>query len=255
MTKKEKKAAAKTQPPMPQQPSLARKIYERLPLLPFLDRSTSTIAYACIFGYLFFMLYIFLAMPPVQLESSIIESPLAKNSPLMLLAGETYAYELSGTVVEGANRQVLYAVRSSSNCPGILVAERTSNFASSECLSKTTGNAFNDPLQLNSSTGNQSFLIFSPWMLAVSENFNWQATSITSAAGVEMRFTTSLESLGKKEVAGREAYEITVTSPALGSKSTYFIDAEKRVLLSAESGNLTVRLVKAPFALNWLNEE
>lgn len=254
MKGKEKKTLAKNQAqPATSQPSIFRKIYGNLPLLPLLDRSTSAIAYACIFGYLLFMLYVFLAMPPVQLSSSIVEAPLSKNSPLMLFAGEAYAYELSGAMVGAPNKKVVYGVRSSSACPGILVTEQTSEFASSECLSRQTGNAVGDHLQRNSSTGNQSFLLFSPWMLAVSDNFSWQAASTTSAARVEMRFTTSLKSIGKKEVAGRQAYEISVTSPVLGSASNYFIDAEKRVLLSAESGNLSVRLIKAPFELNWSN--
>ncbi|MEM2138017.1 MAG: hypothetical protein QW568_02925 [Candidatus Anstonellaceae archaeon] len=252
---KEKKTPAKNQAqPATSQPSIFRKIYNSLPLLPLLDRSTSAIAYACIFGYILFMLYVFLAMPPVQLSSSIVEAPLAKNSPLMLFAGETYAYELSGEMVAAPNKKVVYGISSSSSCPGILVTEQASEFASSECLSKQTGNAVNDERQLNSSTGNQSFLLFSPWMLAVSDNFSWQAASTTSAAGVEMRFTTSLKSFGKKEIAGRQAYEISVASPALSSASKYFIDAEKRVLLYAESGNLTVRLIKAPFELHWSNK-
>ncbi len=227
-------------------------IYNRLPLIPFLDRQTSAIAYACIAAYLAILLFSFLSTPPATVQMQLRELPLQKNSGLRLLAGESYAYELSSPGIPGASQRVVYDVASYAGCRGLAVAEKSQAGAYSVCL-LPSGNAQNDPEVLNSSTGNLTLLLFAPWMLAASENFTWGTQTTLSSYGVDMGFTTSFLSTGEKAVAGRKAFQIRVASEfsSQPGSATYYIDEDKRVLLLAEAGNLSIKLVSAPFALNW----
>lgn len=256
---KEKKRNSRPIPPsqsatLARQQNLPKKIYAWLPVIPYLDRSTSAIAYLSIACYFLFTAYVFFTMPRPEFASTLYESPLSKNSQVRLLPGERYSYLVSSSLGTAAI-PVIYEVKSVPTCAGIFLAEQAEGYAASACISRQTGNALDDLLQLNSSTGNQSFLVFSPWMLAVSENFLWQTTSTVSAGGLSINFPVLLRSFGKRALAGRDAYEVSASSGVTGLQSTYYIDAEKRVLLLAKSGNLTVQLVSAPFVLNWSERE
>jgi hypothetical protein len=123
----------------------------------------------------------------------------------------------------------------------------------SACV-KESGNSADDSFRTDLSLGNQSFLLFSPWMLAVSDNFSWQVNATVSAGAAQLSLPILFASKGEKEIAGRRAFEISISSE-LGDSSTAYIDAEKRVLLLADFGNASARLVSAPFPLNWSSKQ
>ncbi len=140
----------------------------------------------------------------------------------------------------------------SSYCKGLLVSESAKEGQlHSVCITRS-GNLEGDLFQLNFSLGNQSILLFSPWMLAASDNFSWQVQTTISTGTANINMPINFKSLGIKQLAGRQAYEISVQSD-FSPPLKYYIDSEKRVLLYADFGNASVKLVSAPFSLNWTN--
>jgi len=219
--------------------------YQKVPEFPYLDRATTLILVVCVLGYLGFTAYVFLSMPPVQIEAKLSEGALDKNMQLAILPGENYAYSINSP--DGA-QGIAYAARSSPSCAGVLVAEKSGNAGQEVCILK---NGLLSGGSANTNYGNQSILLFSPWMLAASENFSWRVDAVYSSNGIEMSIPTYFMSKGKAQLAGREAYEIDVGDSPANSSARFFIDSQKRVLLYADLGNVTVRMASAPFALNW----
>jgi len=223
-----------------------RALYLRLPALPYLDRQTTAILLVSFALYALFALWVMLSNPVGEMAAIVQEAQLVKNSRLMLLPGEYYEYEFSSPT---GFQRIGYQVSKSSQCNGTLVSGGLSSQRVSACLSPS-GNLAGDYPQFNSSLGNQSMPLFSPWMLAVSDNFSWQVNTSMSIASAKVSLPTTFRSLGKKIVAGRSAFEIVVESE-IGQPSRYYVDAEKRVLLYADFGNVTAKLVSAPFPLGW----
>ena len=233
----------KTEPKPQDALAILQSLYGKFPVFPYLDRATSALLIFCVAAYFIFIAFVFFASP-VQIAQQVHEDPIYKNTQLQLVPGERYAYQLSSP--DGQNL-VSYTIGKSASCQGTVVVEDSSG--TTLCLSKS-GNLMQPGFEsLNSSFLNQSILLFSPWMLAASDTFSWKFDNTVSAAGTQVSFPVALRSQGRKTVAGREAFEIGVTS--MGEASTFYIDAEKRVLLSIDAANVSVKLVSAPFALNW----
>ena len=222
--------------------------YQHVPVFPYLDRATTLILIICVLGYFGFTAYIFLNTSPVDIEAKILEGNLTKNSALALLPGERYLYDLQSP--DGV-QQVAYGVGSSPSCEGVVVAEAAGQSSQSICILKIGMLTGTEGRAGNANFGNQSILLFSPWMLAASENFSWHVDNVYSAHGVEMTITTLFESKGKQQLAGRDVYEIDIGDSSGAAPARFFIDSDKRVLLFADLGNVTARLASAPFALDW----
>jgi hypothetical protein len=219
--------------------------YGKVPVFPYLDRATSLILIVSVLGYLGLTAYIYFSTSPAQIEAALVEGKLEKNSLLLLSDGESYVYFVESP---DGKQTVSYTVHASVGCSGVMVAEKTDLGTGEICILK---NGFLPDSGINTNYGNQSILLFSPWMLAASENFSWRVDTVYKSNGLEMSFPAYFASEGETEIAGRNAYEITVGEGAGGSSARFFVDAEKRVLLYADLGNVTVKMVSAPFELNW----
>ncbi|MFA6908144.1 MAG: hypothetical protein WC263_04945 [Candidatus Micrarchaeia archaeon] len=222
--------------------------YRRVPVFPYLDRATTLVMIACVLGYLGFTAYIMLSMPPSAIEARLLEGNLSKNSALMLSPGERYVYDLEGAADA---QRVGYAISASPSCAGVVVSEQAGQQSQEMCILRNGMLSGAGDGAANANFGNQSILLFSPWMLAASENFSWSVDSVYSSQGMEMTITTRFESKGKRQLAGREAYEIDVGDTSGAAPARFYIDSGKRVLLFADLGNVTARLSSAPFALDW----
>ena len=133
------------------------------------------------------------------------------------------------------------------------IVEQGPSGQSSRCV-LPSGNLADEGFgSVNSGFGNLSVILFSPWMLAVSDNFSWQVNTTVSGAGVQIDMPLYMRSEGMKTVAGREAYEIAVQSEGQ-PPATFYVDASKRVALLVQDGNSSAQLVSAPFALDWGNQ-
>jgi hypothetical protein len=223
-------------------------LYRRLPKLPFIDKDTSAILIISVLLYALFMAGVYLTTPHDQLHAILTEGKLSKNMQLALLPGEQYSYDISAA---GKTERLQYDVQPSSICDIMVVESASQGQGAHVCLNHQ-GNQWDDPYQLNFSLGNQSMLLFSPWMLAASDDFSWQVDTVFSTGSAEISMPVNFKSLGTKKIAGRGAYEISLSSE-IAPSSTYYIDSEKRVLLFADFGNVSARLVSAPFPLNWSN--
>ncbi len=210
--------------------------------MPFLDRQTSAILYACTAAYLLFVFYLALTPLNDKYTLAISESPLHKNAELALLPGEKYTYA-AGQGGEG--EQLSYKVQKTPGCGGITLLEADSAY----CLSES-GNLENDPEQYNFTLGNSTGILFLPWMLAVSDDFSWKVSSEYSNGYFNLRAQTNFSSQGKTRAFGRDAYKIVSVSNMAPEPVYYYIDAGKRVLLLATSGNVSIRLASAPFELD-----
>ena len=252
-TKKEveaSKSLAMRIPPLP--PKISKivafldSLYNKIPIIPYLDRPTSALFFLAAILYAAFVASVFISSP-VQMQQQVSEDPLAKNTHLQILPGEKYVY--SGDSGSGA-QSLTYQVYSNSSCSGAFVYEKEAQ--TGLCLSQAGNIEGSGVPALNSSYGNQSMLLFSPWMLAVTDSFSWGFTNGMSAGGTSVSLPVTLTSHGRKTVAGRETFVISV-APYAGNPSTLYIDSQKRVLVEAVSQNVSVKLVSAPFALNWSN--
>jgi hypothetical protein len=211
-----------------------------------LDRETSAVAYFALAAYLAVILGAALFSGPASLEKmqfSNSEGPLAKNTKLQLLPGETYGYEVEG---DFPAQQIIYRASKSPGCRGLLLADESGS--TSEACVLPDGTAEGSDAS-NMSLGNGSMLVFSPWMLAASDSLSWKIDTATPSGPMQIRFQTAIRSLGSKNAYGRPAYKIEQDSE-LGGKATMYVDKEKRVLLYLSFGNSTARLVSAPFQLN-----
>ncbi len=227
-----------------------RQLYLALPVLPLADRSTSAILYASVAAYLAFTAYLFLSIPKIEPQLSLYEFAISKNALLQLQPGESYSYRVFSP--EG-DFTVYYDIRDSPSCTGVVVVERLPSETTSRCV-LPSGNLAQDGYgNVNWGMGNQSILLFSPWMLAASENFTWEVTAEISAGGAVIEMPARFNSLGKKEIAGREAFEVLVGASG-EAPAKFTVDAQKRVTLSFDSkDNFRARLMQAPFPLAWGN--
>jgi hypothetical protein len=177
-----------------------KSLYGRLPVLPFLDRETSAMLIIALAAYLAFTLWVVLSSP-LSSHPVFSEAPLAKNALLALRPGESYSYQLSAP---GNSQQLGYRTFLSPSCGGIEVEELGVQPGQQVCLTPS-GNIEGDWLQLNSSLGNSSILLFAPWMLAVSDSFTWQVNAAISTGAADLQVPITFRSHGSRTVAGRPA--------------------------------------------------
>ncbi len=94
------------------------------------------------------------------------------------------------------------------------------------------------------------FFFFSPWMLAISENFSWRA-ELRNGLTHEAISNFSAACTAVKTIMGRRACEVRVReSGAFGNNErTLWVDEKTRIVLKEEGLNYSVILVKAWFPL------
>jgi hypothetical protein len=226
--------------------SFANGAYMKLPNYPIIERSGVALLLFCIAAYAIFVAYVFFATPQISVDISTVAGPLAKNSALAVMPGESYAYEIP---VQGTAMRLRYRVSSSPLCSGAVVEETYANDRMELCIlpNGTLQDEGKDDFD------NRSIHLFSPWMLAASDDFEWKVETVSRAQGFEMRSAAYFSGAGGAKAGGRDAYRIELRMGSENSTplGTLFVDKEKRILLSAEGNGQTIRLVEAPFALNW----
>jgi hypothetical protein len=215
-----------------------------------LDRITSAILILCIFGYLFFTAAVMFMLPPVVPTLSTTQGQLAPTAQLAIAPGEQYVYSAVDT---SGSTNLTYTISNSPSCSGPAISETTLNSTFEQCASDIGSGA-----QESIGTANNSILLYSPWMLSLKDNFDWVVNYTYSSDYGNYSIPVEFTSGGIVKVAGRDAYQVNVTVGTLGEQptqiATLFVDAQKRVLLAEEAGGTSIRLVSAPFALNWAND-
>lgn len=229
--------------------SFFNSAYQRIPVIPFFDRPSSALLIVCIAAFVLFTAFVFFTAPSPLPSSQTVEAPLLKNAQISLVSGERYAYSLS---MGNQTEMIYYLVSNSSSCPGTLVTELEGQSQRQICLSQSGNVIGNVTDESNLPTDNDSIVLFSPWMLAASQNFSWEVDQVFTAGTTQISIPTYFNSTGLVTIAGRNAFAVSITSDQPQSvPATMYIDSQKRVLLSTEISNITIKLVDAPFALDW----
>jgi hypothetical protein len=173
------------------------------------------------------------------------EGPLKKTRGVMLAPGETYSYDYKAS---GMNESfpLTYEIKQGRNCIGIELAEAINR--TDVCIDSRG----NDDSGTNLTLGTPYFYIFAPYMLAVNENWSWNASVYGTVAGRKIPISeTSFLSLGNKTIYGRDAYFIKVVTVEKDNNITTYrwIDREKAVLLKESGNNYELAITEAPFTL------
>lgn len=102
----------------------------------------------------------------------------------------------------------------------------------------------------NQTLSSPVFFFFSPWMLALSENFTWNA-SVRNGINGEPIQDFSARVGGTGSALGRSAYAVLVREEGIFGvwERKMWIDSKSRILLKEEGENYTVTLIQAPFPL------
>ena len=186
-----------------------------------------------IFGSMFFQ-------PSFSKKIEIWEGPLIKNSELMLVPGEVYVYTYSAN---NTKNNLTFIIRNGNGCTFIQVKESVN--ATGSCINKYG----NDRSGNNVSLDPPYIIIFKPWMLAVSSDWQWNAKMLVNVGDNELILNNaSFSANGDYPVFGRQSYAVQILTNS--EKVTVWVDKEKRVLLREKGGDYEIDLVSAPFELN-----
>jgi hypothetical protein len=214
-----------------------------------------------VFAILFvaFIAYSVFQPPPPKPSTSYYSEPLILASALQLLPGENYTYEINDPSLGIVTMQNEVKGRSD----GCLVVETKAGENSIPfCLEEQTGEPRLPQGQDNRAGVGPQF--FQPWMLALKDGWSWRtsANSTVEFMGASETIASSAvyRVAGRGPSRGREAFKVAidVSVKRISDGKEYshaettqvvWIDAKKRVLLYAASGNSTIALVGAPFPL------
>ncbi len=143
-------------------------------------------------------------------------------------------------VIENRNFTVIYA-----NCTTVTIAG--SNI--STCI-----NANGTDEESNQSL-NSGFFFFAPWMLALSDNFNWKSQVVNSISHEPLE-NFSVLYIKKTIFLGRDAYVAKVESNGIfgNIEKKIWIDVQNRIVLKEEGKNYTFKLIRAWFPLSEINQ-
>lgn len=223
---------------------IEQQIQEKKEQEPKSDFAKSTLKYFLISFVLFVGLviiggYFFKSNQKIEIK----EAQLTKNTQLAIIPGENYVYIYN---INNTKNNLTFQISDAGKCTYIRVKEAINE--TGVCVDKNG----NDKSNNNATLENPYIGIFKPWMLAVSDNWEWNIKMIVTMAGTEMEIQNiNYKTIGKEKVFGRDSFIVKLTS---GNDSIInWIDKEKRILLKEKGQNYEIDLVSAPFVLNETN--
>lgn len=163
-----------------------------------------------------------------------VESPLLKNSNLMLKGGEQYVYVYSSDL-ESAN--LTFVVEDTGKCIYLSTPDIRGGGA---CLN----NEGNDYAGSNVSFLDPNIFMFRPWMLAVEKGWEWNVsvylvTNVNESEVFDIKYRTIRTDI----INGRRAYVVEIDQG--GGVILYeWIDAEKRILVKETGAGAEIELVE-----------
>lgn len=165
------------------------------------------------------------------------EGPLNK-SELRLAAGETYVYEYN---VGKQAVNITFSLRTSGNCLQVVMAEMKN--IPLPCID----NDGTDASKSNVTLANPMVFFFKPWMLALTDGWDWEVITYSGLGGREIdRF--EFKEVGMETYANRSVYLVQgkINDTVI---VTYKIDKEKRIVLAENGEDYSIKLITAPFPL------
>ena len=209
-------------------------------------------------------------LPKPAISSILEEGPLLKNSGLKIYEGESFRYVLK---TNSSSSEIFLGAGLRSECPGIYLSDLTRYGGGAPiienngvCLGKdgVERDKKGQKLGNNMSFSNLTWPYFQPWMLALDENFTWNANLSMFIEPYNLSQTQQIKwkVTGTKKYLGRDSYEVIVQGGdtignsaidlgfGLNSPITLIIDEERRILLFMQEGDLNISLISAPFLGN-----
>lgn len=205
----------------------------------------SLLAMALIFAFSF--LFFTSGFEPLRAD----EQKLGKNSGFTMRPGDFLAYELKyGNFSEQTVFLFGRRVADASNLSQVIYANCTLVWISGSNISTCINGDGTDIGGSNQTLFSTEFFFFSPWMLALAENFSWKARMLNSITGWQVE-SFSARLLRKEDFRGRNAYvlEVNETGPLANITKTVWVDTERRIILKEENENYAVEIIRAPFPL------
>lgn len=178
------------------------------------------------------------------------EGKLEKVVPVQITAGESYLYEyrVNNTPIF----KVGYDIGKGDGCT-LITQSFSSNITARPICVDRWGNERD--WEGNLTYRNNTVYLFSPWMLALKNGWEWEVNITMGIEGFDMESTTGFlfEVVSEEKKFGRDVYKVRVTvsedGGAAGEPILWWIDREKRILIAQEMGEDKIRLVNAPFTL------
>lgn len=164
------------------------------------------------------------------------ESPIEKNAKVALKPGERYVY-LYGFNETNLSSSIEFDIENGVNCTELVMV--SGNSIKSVCIDEWG----TDESSSNETLSEPEIFFFSPWMLALRENWDWEVTTRISIGGQEKNVWTREYRVMRTDIyEGRNAYVVELTVD--GDPYEYlWIDSEKRIILKAVGSSYVVKLV------------
>jgi len=176
-----------------------------------------------------------LYLGPKTRELKYIESPIEKVEELQLEPRERYTYMYTSPE---ANTTMTYAVFQGGGCTGIYIKEIED---SGVCIDRYG----NDKNGSNLSLSDPLIYFFRPWMLAVHEDWKWNATMVMEDENIYFEMSVlTFETEGIETINGREAYRVKMREG--GNEGYAWVDKEKRILLKEVGKGYMIELISSP---------
>lgn len=180
----------------------------------------------------------------------LMEQPLSKNAQFSPQPGDAISYFYNGTNESGeisfafgrqGQQNGNFTVTSYANCTLALL----SGANSTTCIGKDGRDG-----ESNESLASADFMFFSPWMLALSENFSWKAQVLNGITREPLE-NFSVAYAGREQYLGRDAFVLDVMQEGVfGSvEKRVWVDSKTRILLKEEGKNYTLEITRAWFPL------
>jgi len=199
-------------------------------------------------GILAILIFLSLSFAPSDPPRILFQEEPLQKQPMALQAGEFYRYRVESNLSDPPlNFTVTYLIGQHENCTNIYISE--SQNKTPTCLNPQG----NDQSGINLSLENPLIYFFRPWMLAVNENWEWQAVSYLSFSSADSSLSEiELRTTGMETVAGRPAYKVTATLHTEEETEyiTYWVDQQKHILLREEGRGYAIGLVSSSIGNN-----
>ncbi|MCC7552191.1 hypothetical protein KO317_00820 [Candidatus Micrarchaeota archaeon] len=202
-----------------------------------------------IFSFLFLLLTInsFLGYTPqkIELNSYLIEEKNLEKINIQIKANETYLYKIN---LFDDIFNITYFITEEEG--QICIIEYLFEQPTIICINEKGNEIYPFP-QNSNITYSQPIFFFSPWMLAIHDNWTWNSKSVVefkNNQGIEIKDSNllSFKTMQRENIFGRDAYKIEITEGT--RKEYYWIDKEKRILLKKE-GVENIILINGPFKI------
>ncbi len=168
-----------------------------------------------------------------------VEQQLQKQ-PLGFSSGEHYAYLYQANISgQQFNMTFTHTIMQYGNCTVVYVRE--SEVKTPTCLDRYG----NDQNGSNLSLANPSIRMFQPWMLAVSDNWNWDTYVYLDFSDHQINISNaSFRTAGQEAVFGRPAYKVIAlySSSTASVEVTYWVDVQKKILLKESGEDYVIEL-------------